>query len=79
MTFEEYWWIGVCANPNMARDVLLKQIAESAWNAGAKAEREECVKICESQIDSFEANRGYGPEICAEAIRTRSNAEVTGA
>lgn len=79
MTFEEYWWIGVCANPNMARDVLLKQIAESAWNAGAKAEREECAKVCEGQIDSFEANRGYGPEICAEAIRARSNASVSGA
>lgn len=79
MTFEEYWWIGVCANPNMARDVLLKQIAESAWNAGAKAEREECAKVCEGQIDSFEANRGYGPEICAEAIRARSNVQVEGA
>ncbi len=44
-----------------------------------KEEREECAKICEGQIDSFEANRGYGPEICAEAIRTRSNVELTGA
>lgn len=78
MDFEEHWWAGVCANPNLARDNLIKEIAKCAWEAGAKAEREICAKICEAQIDSFEANRGYGPEICAEAIRMRSNAEVTG-
>ena len=75
MTFEEYWWIGVCANPNMARDVLLKQIAESAWNAGAKAEREACANIAEE----FEDDMGHGrAQKIADAIRMRSNVAVSG-
>ena len=89
MTFEEYWWIGICANPNMARDTLLKQIAESAWNAGAKAEREECANVCDAL--SEEAWKRYkkmyyphdeglsdGAAACANDIRARSNTKLTG-
>lgn len=73
MTFEEYWWIGVCANPNMARDALLKQIAESAWNAGAKDEREACAKLAETMAIAGPLDETHGKYEVAQAIRMRSN------
>ena len=77
MTFEEYWWIGICANPNMARDVLLKQIAESAWNAGAKAEREACAKLADAMAKSGALDEEIGKRKVAKAIRMRSNVKWT--
>ena len=41
-------------------------------------EREACAALCMTFDDTHEANRGHGPAMCAEAIRLRSNAEVSG-
>ena len=73
MTFEEYWWMGVCANPNIARDVLLKQIAESAWNAGAKDEREACAKACAHLSHIGSKNQLWMRDRCVAVILARSN------
>ena len=43
------------------------------WDAATKAEREACAAIC----DRFAA-RDMHPAECAEAIRMRSNVEVSG-
>ena len=41
--------------------------------AAIAAEREACAALCMTFDDTHEANRGHGPEMCAEAIRARSN------
>ena len=41
--------------------------------AAMAAEREACALLCMTFDDTHEANRGHGPEICADAIRARSN------
>lgn len=75
MTFEEYWWMGVCANPNMARDALLKQIAESAWNAGATAERKACAKECAQLSHMGSGNQLWMRDRCVAVILARSNVQ----
>lgn len=93
MNFDEYWAIGIQANPLLGSSDVLRAIAEAAWNAGAREEREECAKVCESMIDpvddewrnkrpdeaaEFDASDA-GKQACAAAIRARSNVDVTGA
>ena len=39
------------------------------WAAATMAERERCAVLCMTFDDTHEANRGHGPEMCAEAIR----------
>ena len=76
MTFEEYWAIGVQANPLLVSHDILHAIAEAAWNASAKEEREACAKVCEETANTHGWNYvspSMGGEM-AHKIRTRSNA-----
>lgn len=75
MTFEEYWAIGVQANPLLVSHDILHAIAEAAWNASAKEEREACAKVCEETANTHGWNYdspSIGREM-AHKIRTRSN------
>lgn len=83
MTFDEWWKVIKPAECDELKEYFIEAYhighshgytqGVSMFHEAVKLEREACAKICEGQIDSFEANRGYGPEICAEAIRKRSN------
>jgi hypothetical protein len=52
--------------------------AWEGWCAGAKAEREACVKLCDDKHDTWrwddEADSASGPRDCAAAIRARGQA-----
>jgi hypothetical protein len=52
---------------------VTKEIATLFANMVAEEEREACALLCMTFDDTHEANRGHGPEMCAEAIRKRSN------
>ena len=47
--------------------------------AVAAAEREECAKACEKKANEWFAHLRDGAIDCAEVIRMRSNAKLTGA
>lgn len=49
----------------------------------AAAEREACAKVCDEEARQFNLGDGFedhaiGAEYCADVIRARSNADVTG-
>ena len=49
------------------------RIAALAYAAGQAAEREACAELCMTFDGTHESDRGHGPEMCADAIRARSN------
>lgn len=79
MNFDEYWAIGIQANPLLGSSDVLRAIAEAAWNAGAREEREACAKACDRQAWLQEETGADDCCIaeatrCARDIRMRSNA-----
>ena len=56
------------------------------WNAAVASEREQCAAICENadfgncwtDDSDYDAGMLKGAQICTDAIRTRSNAIVSG-
>ena len=54
-------------------DDLLSRLAALAYAAGQSSEREACAELCMTFDGTHESDRGHGPEMCADAIRARSN------
>lgn len=84
MTFDDW------AIEYFGKDVDFPEACRDAWNCaivtrtGAEemvmAEREACAKVCEAEAEKWEGDGIPEPmsRICADAIRTRSNVEVSG-
>jgi hypothetical protein len=61
-------------------------MAEQAWEIAAAEEREACARVCEETMadtimggnKDYATGREMGVVVCANKIRMRSNAEVSG-
>jgi GH25 family lysozyme M1 (1,4-beta-N-acetylmuramidase) len=69
MTFDEHWQKVRNANPKLADDHFARALAEAAWEAATKAEREACCRA----IDAIDDGEAPEYRACQEAIMACSN------
>lgn len=81
MTKFEAWkaWCETAGTADLATEFTLEQSSHGrafsfAWDAAAKAEREECAKVCDDKAkETFSGQCQTWGDYFARAIRARSN------